>query len=196
MPIEQMAEAMLELEASGASNINLVTPSHVIAPIAAAIELAKKDGLRLPIVYNSGGYDAVQTLKLLEGFIDIYMPDAKYSDSAAAEELSGAADYPEVNRAALKEMHRQVGDLLVESGLAVRGLLVRHLVLPEGLAGSFATMDFLAEQVSRRTAINVMDQYRPCYEAFSRAKINRKPRLDEIESVIAYAVAKGLRTCK
>jgi putative pyruvate formate lyase activating enzyme len=193
MTIEQMAEAMLELEASGASNINLVTPSHVIAPIAAAIELAKKDGLRLPIVYNSGGYDSVQTLKLLEGFIDIYMPDAKYSDSATAEELSGAADYPEVNRAALKEMHRQVGDLSVEGGLAVRGLLVRHLVLPEGLAGSFATIDFLAEQVSGRTAINVMDQYRPCYRAFSQAKINRRPAPEEIESVIAYATTKGLR---
>lgn len=191
--IEQLAEAMLELEASGTSNINLVTPSHVIAPIAAAIELARKAGLRLPIVYNSGGYDSIETLRLLDGLIDIYMPDAKYSDSRASEELSGAADYPDVNQAALKEMYRQVGDLALEGHLAVRGLLVRHLVLPEGLAGSFATIDFLAEHVSRQTAINVMDQYRPCYKAFSRAKINRRPMPEEIESVIAYAVAKGLR---
>ncbi|GAI49203.1 unnamed protein product, partial [marine sediment metagenome] len=121
---------MLELANWGCSNINLVTPTHLVPAIMAAIELSKKQGLGLPIVYNTGGYDSVETLKLLVGFIDIYMPDIKYSDSVVAQELSSAADYPEVSRAAVKEMHQQVGDLQMEKGLAVSGLLVRHLVLP------------------------------------------------------------------
>ncbi|MCJ7729276.1 MAG: radical SAM protein, partial [Sedimentisphaerales bacterium] len=132
--IEQLAEFMLDLQQLHCSNINLVTPTHIVAPAMAAIELARKKGLTLPIVYNSGGYDSVETLKLLEGLIDIYMPDMKYSDSAVAAEFSKAPDYPEVNREAVKEMHRQVGDLQLKKGLATRGLLVRHLVLPNGLA--------------------------------------------------------------
>jgi putative pyruvate formate lyase activating enzyme len=154
--------------------------------------LAKKDGLTLPIVYNTGGYDLVETLKLLDGFVDIYMPDMKYSNSEVSEELSAAPDYPEVNFTAVKEMHRQVGDLQTEQGLATRGLLVRHLVLPEQLAGSFEIIDFLAEQISTSTTINVMDQYRPCYEASSHPKINRRPTFEEIESVRRYAIRKGL----
>jgi len=192
LTIERLAESMLELQNYGCSNINFVTPTHVVAAIAAAIELAKKDGLGLPIVYNTGGYDLVETLKLLSGFVDIYMPDMKYSDSAVAEQLSDAADYPEVNRAAVKEMHQQVGDLQTENGLATRGLLVRHLVLPNGLAGSFEIIDFLAEQISPSTTINVMDQYRPCFKASSHPKINRRPTLQEIESVRQYAIEKGL----
>jgi len=124
--------------------------------------------------------------------VDIYMPDMKYSDSKVAEELSSAPDYPESNFAALKEMHRQVGDLRVKNSLATRGLLVRHLVLPENLAGSFKIIDFLAEQVSPETTINVMDQYHPCYEASSHPKINRRPTFEEIESVRQYAIEKGL----
>jgi putative pyruvate formate lyase activating enzyme len=120
------------------------------------------------------------------------MPDMKYSDSAVAEELSGAADYPQVNREAVKEMHRQVGDLKIEKGLATRGLLVRHLVLPENLAGSFEVIDFLTEEISSKTTINVMDQYRPCYQAHLHPKINRRPTFDEIESVRRYALEKGL----
>jgi len=192
LTIERLAESMLELQNYGCSNINFVTPTHVVTAIAAAIELAKKDGLGLPIVYNTGGYDLVETLKLLSGFVDIYMPDMKYSDSAVAEQLSDAADYPEVNRAAVKEMHRQVGDLQTENGLATRGLLVRHLVLPNNLAGSFEIIDFLAEQISPSTTINVMDQYRPCFKASSHPKINRRPTLQEIESVRQYAIEKGL----
>jgi putative pyruvate formate lyase activating enzyme len=190
--IEQLAQSMLELQDYGCVNINFVTPTHVIGAIIAAIELARKAGLTLPTVYNSGGYDLVETLHLLEGYIDIYMPDMKYSDSEVAKELSAAPDYPEVNFAAVKEMHRQVGDLQVENGLATRGLLVRHLVLPNGLAGSVKIIDFLAEQISPKTVINVMDQYRPCYKAFSHPKINRRPTLQEIESVRQYAIEKGL----
>jgi putative pyruvate formate lyase activating enzyme len=191
--IEELAESMLGLQSIGCSNINFVTPTHVTPAIAAALELARKSGLTLPTVYNCGGYDSVETLKMLDGFMDIYMPDMKYSDSAAAKELSGAADYPQVNRKAVKEMHRQVGDLKIEKGLATRGLLVRHLVLPENLAGSFEVIDFLAEQISPKTAINVMDQYRPCYQAHLHPRINRRPTFEEIESVRRYAIEKKLR---
>jgi putative pyruvate formate lyase activating enzyme len=183
---------MLELQGYGCSNINFVTPTHVIPAITAAIELARKGGLTLPTVYNSGGYDSVETLKLLDGFVDIYMPDMKYFDCEAADEFSAAPDYPQLNRAAVKEMHRQVGDLQTEKGLATCGLLVRHLVLPENLAGSFEIIDFLAEEISPSTTINVMAQYRPCYEASAHPKINRRPTLEEIQSVRRYAIQKGL----
>ncbi len=192
MTIKQLAQSMLELQNHGCSNINFVTPTHVVPAITAGIELARKGGLTLPIVYNTGGYDSVEMLKLLEGFVDIYMPDMKYSDSEVAEELSAAPDYPEVNFAAVKEMHRQVGDLRVKNGLAARGLLVRHLVLPENLAGSLKIIDFLAEQISTSTTINVMEQYRPCYKASLHPKINRRPTPEEIESVRRYAIEKGL----
>ena len=128
--IEQLAQSMLDLQNYGCHNINFVTPTHVIPAICAAIELARKKGLTAPTVYNTGGYDSVEILKLLEGFIDIYMPDMKYSDSKVADELSTAADYWQINQQAIKEMHRQVGDLQIEKGLATRGLLIRHLVLP------------------------------------------------------------------
>jgi len=190
--IEKLADSMLELQNSGCSNINFVTPTHVIPAIAAAIELARKKGLTLPTVYNTGGYDSVETLKLLEGLIDIYMPDMKYYDSKVAGELSVAPDYPEINFAAVKEMQRQVGDLKVEKGLATRGLLVRHLVLPENLAGSKRIIDFLAKEISPRTTINIMGQYRPCYHAFSNPKINRPPTIEEINSEKQYAIKKGL----
>jgi putative pyruvate formate lyase activating enzyme len=192
MTIEQLAQSMLELQTYGCSNINFVTPTHVIPAITAAIELARKKGLTLPTVYNTGGYDSVETLKLLDGLIDIYMPDMKYSDSNVAEELSSAPDYPQINKAAIKEMHRQVGDLQVESGLARKGILVRHLVLPENLAGSFEIVDFLADQISPKTTINVMDQYRPCYKASLCPKINRRPTLQEFSSARRYALQKGL----
>ena len=190
--IERLAQYMLELQNSGCVNINLVTPTHIILPIVEAIELAKNKDLNLPIVYNSGGYDSVKTLRLLNGLIDIYMPDMKYSDSAIAKQLSDAADYPQINRQAIKEMHRQVGDLQIEEGLAIQGLLVRHLVLPNKLAGSIETIDFLVEQVSPRTAINIMDQYHPCFKAGTQAQLNRRPYRHEIESVLQYAVKKGL----
>ena len=193
LTIKQLAQSMLQLQEDyGCNNINLVTPTHLAPALMAAIELARKKGLTLPIVYNTGGYDSVETLKLLTGFVDIYMPDMKYSDSEVASQLSSAADYPQVNLAAVKEMHRQVGDLQVEKGLATRGLLVRHLVLPNKLAGSFEIIDFLAEQISPKTTINIMDQYRPCFKAFSHSRINRRPTLEEVDSVRRYAIEKGL----
>jgi putative pyruvate formate lyase activating enzyme len=190
--IEQLAQSMLELQYCGCCNINFVTPTHVAPSIVAALELAHTEGLTLPTVYNTGGYDSVETLKLLEGFVDIYMPDMKYADAKVAEELSAAPDYPQINREAVKEMYRQVGDLKNENGISTRGLLVRHLVLPENLAGSFEIIDFLAEQISSKTTINVMDQYRPCYKASSHPKINRRPTPEEIRSVRRYAIQKGL----
>jgi putative pyruvate formate lyase activating enzyme len=192
MTIEQLAQSMLELQSYGCININFVTPTHVIAAIAAAIELARNKGLTIPTVYNTGGYDSVETLKLLEGLIDIYMPDMKYADPEVAQELSSAPDYPQVNREAVKEMHRQVGDLQLKMGLATRGLLIRHLVLPEKMAGSFKIIDFLAKEISPKTAINVMDQYRPCYKAHLCPQINRQPYPEEIEAVRQYAIEKGL----
>jgi putative pyruvate formate lyase activating enzyme len=192
MTIEQLAQSMLELQNLGCININFVTPTHVIAAIAAAIELARNKGLTIPTVYNTGGYDSVETLKLLEGLMDIYMPDMKYSDPKVAQQLSSAPDYPQVNREAVREMHRQVGDLRIEKGLAKRGLLIRHLVLPEGLAGSFEIIDFLAKEISPNIAINVMDQYRPCYKAHLHPPINRCPYPEEIESVRQYAIEQGL----
>jgi len=190
--IERLAQSMLELQKYGCSNINFVTPTHVIPAITAAIESAKKKGLALPTVYNTGGYDSVETLKLLEGYVDIYMPDMKYSESTVAEELSNATDYPQVNHEAVKEMHRQVGDLQVEKSVATRGLLVRHLVLPNQMAGSFKVIDFLADEVSIKTSVNIMDQYRPCYKASLHTKINRRPTIEEFESVRNYALSKGL----
>ena len=191
--ISELADFMLDLQSYGCSNINFVTPTHQAAAIAAGIEVARKRGLNLPTVYNSGGYDSVETLKLLEGYMDIYMPDMKFSDSASAKEYANAADYPEMCFAAVKEMHRQVGDLRVENGLARRGLLIRHLVLPDRMAGSFKVIDFLAGQISPDTAINIMDQYRPCFKAKSHPKINRTPTPEEIEEVRQYAIKKGLR---
>jgi putative pyruvate formate lyase activating enzyme len=190
--VQQLAQSMLQLQGMGCSNINFVTPTHLAAPIAAAIELARAEGLDVPIVYNTGGYDSVETLRLLEGLIDIYMPDMKYADARAAEELSAAADYPQVNLAAVQEMHRQVGDLQVAGGLATRGLLVRHLVLPNDLAGSTEIVDFLADKISPHTTINVMAQYRPCYQARAHHRINRRPTAEEIASARQYALERGL----
>jgi len=191
--VEELAEIFLRLQAGGCININLVTPTHQIAAIVEALEQAKAKGLRRPIVYNSSGYDLPETLALLEGMIDIYMPDMKYADSEAAGRYSDAPDYPQVNRAAVKEMHRQVGDLVLENGIAVRGLLVRHLVLPGGLAGSEQIFDFLAEQISPHTAVNVMDQYRPCFRASQYPPLNRRPTEEEVGAALSYARQKGLR---
>jgi len=192
MSVEQLTEEMLGLQNHGCSNINFVTPTHLAGPIAAAIESARAKGLTVPTVYNTGGYDSVDTLKLLDGFIDIYMPDMKYADSEVARQLSDAPDYPQVNPDAVKEMHRQVGDLKVAGGLAQRGLLIRHLVLPDRLAGSFKIIDFLADEISTSTAINVMAQYRPCYKANQHPQINRYPRADEIDEVRRHAMKRGL----
>jgi putative pyruvate formate lyase activating enzyme len=150
-------------------------------------------GLYLPLVYNSGGYDSVETLKLLDGIIDIYMPDMKYSDDKIAEQLSGIKDYPKVNKAAIKEMHRQVGDLqLDEQGIAQCGLLVRHLVLPNSLAGTEETVAFLAQEVSTNTYLNIMAQYHPCYKAFDMPQLSRPVSKQEFYEAIDLAHRQGL----
>lgn len=159
----RLASIMLDLQRQGASNINFVTPSHVVPQILEALPLAIDDGLNLPIVYNTSGYDTVETLKLLEGIVDIYMPDAKVFESHHGRRFCQADDYPERACAAMREMHRQVGDLeLDERGVATRGLLVRHLVMPAGTAGTREWMKFLSTKISTNTYVNIMAQYRPC----------------------------------
>jgi putative pyruvate formate lyase activating enzyme len=190
---ETLADMMLSLQAQGCHNINLVSPTHVVPYILEALEIAAAKGLNLPLVYNTGGYDALETLKLLDGIVDIYMPDMKYSDEKTAERLSGVKDYPEINRAAVKEMHRQVGDLEVdEKGIAQRGLLVRHLVLPNGLAGTQEIVKFLADEVSANTYLNIMSQYRPCYKAFDIPGLDRPLKDQEFNDAIKLAHQQGL----
>lgn len=193
-PVEaaELAGMMLELEASGCHNLNFVTPTHQVAAIVEALAMAAEQGLRLPLVFNCGGYESVEALRLLEGVFDIYMPDAKYGSNEAGRRLSGVADYWDRNREALREMHRQVGDLACEGrGIARRGLLVRHLVLPEGLSGSETVMPFLAS-LSRDTYVNVMAQYRPCYRANEVPEVNRPSTRREYASAVEAALSAGL----
>ena len=193
---ERLAEIMLRLQGAGCHNINFVSPTHVIPQIIAAVYLAAQEGLRIPLVYNTGGYDALEGLRLLDGIIDIYMPDMKYADAALAQKYSKIRDYPHHNRAAVREMHRQVGDLqLDEQGIATRGLLVRHLVLPEGIAGTAEIVRFLAEEISPNTYINVMGQYRPTWRVAERqiAPLNRPVTRQEVEEARAMARQAGLR---
>jgi len=190
----QLAGIMLELQSLGCENINLVSPSHVVPQILAALDLAAAEGLRLPLVYNTGGYDSLATLRLLDGVIDIYMPDMKYANEAVGARLSGVADYVRRNRAAVREMYRQVGDLFLDQrGVARRGLLVRHLVLPEGLAGTAHVMRFIATEISIQTYINVMDQYRPMHKAYLHPEIARPLSRQEYVDAISETLACGLR---
>jgi len=190
---EELAETMLRLQAWGCHNVNFVSPSHVVAQILEALVIAAEGGLRLPLVYNTGGYDSPEALALLDGVIDIYMPDMKYADPAVARQYSHIRDYAAVNRAAVKEMHRQVGDLaLDERGIARRGLLVRHLVLPGGLAGSRAVLRFIAEEISPHTYVNLMDQYRPCYKAVDDPILGRPLARAEFKAALAAARELGL----
>ncbi|WP_322508191.1 radical SAM protein [Anaerolinea sp.] len=190
---EQLAQIFLRLQAMGCHNINLVSPSHVVPQILAGVFLAAQAGLRLPLVYNTGGYDALEALQLLDGVVDIYMPDMKYADAAVAKQYSGVKDYPQVNRAAVREMHRQVGDLKINAqGLAERGLLVRHLVLPHRLAGTREIMKFLAEEISPNTYVNVMGQYRPEFLAERFPLLNRRVTLEEVYHAREEARRAGL----
>ena len=189
----ELANLMLELQGMACHNINLVSPTHVVPQIAEAIYLAAVDGLTLPIVYNSGGYDSLQTLQYLNGIIDIYMPDMKYSDEKVGRDFSGIPSYPAVNQAAVLEMHRQVGDLRISAdGVAERGLLIRHLVLPNGLAGSQQILRFIAEKISVDTYLNIMDQYRPAYQAYRKIDINRRITRSEYLDIVHYAESLGM----
>ena len=190
---EELAAVMLELQAYGCHNINLVSPSHVVPQILAALLIAAQAGLHLPLVYNTGGYDSLETLRLLDGVVDIYMPDMKYASAQIARFYSKIPHYPQVNQEAVKEMHRQVGDLIIDQkGIATRGLLVRHLVLPNNLAGTAEIMRFLSEQISKYTYLNLMDQYRPAFNARQFPKLNRPTSREEFAQALHLAHAAGL----
>lgn len=192
--IDDLAKSMLKLQQRGCHNINLVTPTHFTVQIVEALILATERGLELPIVYNCGGYESVETLKLLEDIVDIYMPDIKYSVDENALKFSGIQNYWEVVTDAIKEMHRQVGDLKISRrGIAQRGMLIRHLVLPSDIAGSKKVIDFVAEEISTDSYLNIMDQYHPSFNAFRFNKLNRRITPSEYKEVIDYAISKGLR---
>jgi putative pyruvate formate lyase activating enzyme len=190
---QRLAEIMVELQKLGCHNIDLVSPSHVIPQILAAVSIAARAGLHIPLVYNTGGYDSVATLELLEGIVDIYMPDMKYASPQIGLRYSKARSYPAVNQAAVREMHRQVGDLQINSrGLAERGLLVRHLILPYSLAGTAEIVRFLAQEISRDTYLNIMEQYHPAYNARQYPQLNRTPTQAEFQAAYLAAREAGL----
>jgi putative pyruvate formate lyase activating enzyme len=190
---ERLAEVMLSLQKGGCHNINLVTPTHQVPAIVRSVVIAAGKGLLLPLVYNCGGYESVETLELLEGIVDIYMPDFKYADPGVAAQYSDAGDYPEVARKALREMHRQVGDLVMDDrGIAVKGLLVRHLVLPGGLAGTEEVVKFVAHEISPGTYMNIMDQYHPCYKACEHPPLDRRITRGEYQDAVDCALRAGL----
>jgi len=189
---DDIAGMMLALERRGCENINFVTPTHVAPWLMDSVRRARLEGLKVPIVYNCGGYERVETLRLLEGTVDIYMPDAKFWDSEQARRYCHAPDYPELMRAALKEMHGQVGDLQILNGIARRGLLIRHLVMPNDVAGSEQVLDFIANEISPNSYVNVMGQYRPCYRAYDHAPIARPPTAEEYAAACRHARKLGL----
>ncbi|MFZ2071455.1 MAG: radical SAM protein [Halobacteriota archaeon] len=190
---EELALSMLRLQKLGCHNINFVTPTHFTPQILKAVKIAVENGLHLPIVYNCSGYESTNTIALLDGIVDIYMPDIKYSDEGTAKRYSNAPDYFMVCKEAVKEMHRQVGDLTVdERGIAVRGLLIRHLVLPNGLAGSAAVFKFIATELSKESYVNIMRQYRPMYKAYDYKELNRGIKMSEYREALDSAKEWGL----
>ena len=185
----EMAKAMLKLQEMGCHNINFVTPTHYAPQIVASLPEAIEMGLSVPIVYNCSGYESIEVIRLLDGVIDIYMPDVKYMDEKFSKQFSNAPDYPEVLKQVLREMHRQAGDLKTNSnGIAERGLLIRHLVMPGGVASSEAVLKFIGEEISPHSYVNVMDQYRPEYQAYEYSEISR--RITHKEYLEAIQMAK------
>jgi putative pyruvate formate lyase activating enzyme len=190
---QELARVMLSLQDRGCHNINFVTPSHVVPQILASLEKAVEGGLKIPLVYNTSGYDKRETLDILDGVFDIYMPDFKFWDPKVPGQLCDAPDYPDTARQALKEMHRQVGDLMLdEQGIAKRGLLVRHLVLPHGMAGTREAMHFLAKEISSNTYVNIMAQYRPCGRAAEVPLLTRAITDEEYQQAIDVAFQEGI----
>ncbi|PQP34656.1 radical SAM protein, partial [Desulfobacteraceae bacterium SEEP-SAG9] len=190
---EQLASMMLQLQNAGCHNVNFVTPSHVVPQILAALERAIEEGLSVPLIFNTGGYDNVETLKILEGIFDIYMPDFKFWDPEIADATCKAKDYPEMARRAIIEMHRQVGDLEIdEAGIARRGLLIRHLVLPSGLAGTREIIKFIAKKISSNTYVNIMPQYRPCGRASEMEELSIRLSADDYNNALQAAGEEGL----
>ncbi len=192
---EDVAASMLELAGRGCENVNFVTPTHFAPTVARAIEIARRGGLKVPVVYNCGGYESVEALECLEGLVDIYMPDFKTLDADFAERALLARDYPERASAALREMQRQVGDLRVdERGVATGGLLIRHLFMPGQLGDSIACLDFVTAEISPSALVNVMGQYNPRGEADRVAGLDRRPAAEELESIWEHAGKLGLRS--
>jgi len=191
--IKELAEIMLSLQKEGCHNINFVTPSHMIHAVLAATEEACKMGLKIPLIYNSGGYDDVEALKLLDGIIDIYMPDIKYADEVIALRYSKIPDYFRIVKKALKEMHHQVGDLKIHDGIAERGLIIRHLVLPDKMAGTEEIMEFIASEISSNTYVNIMDQYYPAFRAEEYSSLKRKITSKEYREALKLAKEAGLK---
>jgi putative pyruvate formate lyase activating enzyme len=193
MTEEELARNMLRLQRMGCHNINFVTPTHFTPQIVKALKIAIEDGFHVPIVYNCGGYESKSTIALLDGIVDIYMPDIKYGDEESARKYSNAPDYFAVCKEAVKEMHRQVGDLTVdERGIAVRGLLIRHLVLPNDLAGSAKVFEFIATEISEESYVNIMRQYRPMYKAYEYEELNRGLKISEYRAALDSAKKWGL----
>jgi putative pyruvate formate lyase activating enzyme len=190
---QQLADFMLQLQKQGCHNINFVSPSHVVPQILAALLLAVEGGLNIPLVYNTGGYDRVETLNLLDGIIDIYMPDFKFWNADIASKTCNAPDYQQIACQALVEMHKQVGELaLDEQGIARRGVLLRHLVLPEGLAGTREIMHFIANRISKNTYVNIMGQYRPCGQAGQHPQLDRSITKEEYTQAVHLAKEQGI----
>jgi putative pyruvate formate lyase activating enzyme len=190
---KQLAAMMVALQQQGCHNINFVTPSHVVPQILSALAIAIQQGLSVPLVYNSGGYDLPATLRLLEGVFDIYMPDFKFWDAQVAETACQAKDYPQIARRALREMHRQVGDLKIdENGIAQKGLLIRHLVLPGGLAGTREIMRFIAREISTNSYVNIMSQYRPCGRAAEIKGFSSLLSKVDFQTALREAAAEGI----
>ena len=191
--VEELAQSMLKLQNQGCHNINFVTPTHFTPQIVSALVIAVEKGLEIPLVYNCGGYESLETLRLLDGIIDIYMPDIKYSNSKMAEKYSNAPKYWRVVTSAVKEMHRQVGDLKISKrGIAQRGLLIRHLVLPNNIAGSERVLEFVVNELSKDSYINIMDQYYPSFNAQNYPELNRRITPYEYEKIINYTRELGL----
>lgn len=191
---EKLADIMIDLENKGCHNINLVSPTPQVPQIVKALSIAIEKGLKLPLVYNTSSYDSVKVLKLLNGIVDIYMPDVKYSDNKVALKYSKASGYFEAMKKAIKEMHCQAGDLkLNKQGIATRGLLVRHLVLPNNMAGSDEIFEFLSKEISKNTFLNIMNQYYPCHEAFEHPELSRRITSEEYEETLKLAKQKGLK---
>ncbi len=189
----ELACQMVWLQEQGCHNLNLVTPTHFMPQILKALAIARQRDFRLPIVYNTSGYESVEALKLLDGIVDIYMPDMRYSDDGAGIRYSAAPHYPEVNRAAVMEMYRQVGNLAVGGDrLAQRGLIVRHLVLPGGLSGTERIMKFLSEEISKEVHISLMSQYFPAYKANGMNELSRKIAPEEYEEACEIMEKYGL----
>jgi putative pyruvate formate lyase activating enzyme len=191
---DKLADMMLSLQKQGCHNINFVTPTHQMPMILRSLLIASEKGLNLPLVYNCGGYESLHAIGILDGVVDIYMPDFKYMDPAMSLKYSEAEDYPESAKAAIEEMHRQVGDLVTDQrGVALRGLLIRHLVLPEGIAGTARVVHFIADEISKNTYINIMDQYHPCFKAFDHPPLNRRLTQQEYADAIQTAIDAGLK---